>query len=55
MAVDGLIATILRHDRKISSYKIALIRSLNDLALGYGHLGEPGASLAIPLRALGFS
>ncbi|HNT24165.1 MAG TPA: HNH endonuclease signature motif containing protein [Anaerolineales bacterium] len=52
MYAGTLIATILRHDRKIASYKIALIRSLNDLALGYAHLGENGALLAVPLRSL---
>ncbi len=52
MNAGTLIATILRHDRKTASYKIALIRSLNDLALGYAHLGESGAALAVPLRSL---
>ncbi|MBN2147986.1 MAG: hypothetical protein JW726_11385 [Anaerolineales bacterium] len=52
MQAGTLIATILRHDRKVASYKIALIRSLNDLALGYAHLGENNAALAIPLRSL---
>jgi len=52
MQAGTLIATILRHDRKTASYKIALIRSLNDLALGYAHLSQDGASLAVPLRSL---
>lgn len=52
MNASALIATILRHDRKTASYKIALIRSLNDLALGYAHLGENGVALAVPLRSL---
>jgi len=52
MDADILIATILRHDRKVSSYKIALIRSLNDITLGYAHLGGKGTALAIPLRSL---
>jgi hypothetical protein len=52
MNAGTLIATILRHDRKTASYKIALIRSLNDLALGYAHLGETGMALAVPLRSL---
>jgi hypothetical protein len=30
-----LSATILRHDRKVASYKIALIRSINDVVLGF--------------------
>lgn len=52
MNAGKLIATILRHDRKTASYKIALIRSLNDLALGYAHMGENGVALAVPLRSL---
>ena len=35
-----------------TSYKIALIRSLNDLALGYAHMGENCVALAVPLRSL---
>ncbi len=52
MKAGTLIATILHHDRKTASYKIAMIRSLNDLALGYAHLAGVGASLAVPLRSL---
>ncbi len=52
MNAGTLIATILRHDRKTASYKIALIRSLNDLALGYAHIAETGTSVAVPLRSL---
>ena len=52
MNAGTLIATILRHDRKTASYKIALIRSLNDLALGFAHLKENNVSLAVPLRSL---
>lgn len=52
MNADILIATILRHDRMVSSYKIALIRSLNDLSLGFAHLVESGMSIAIPIRTL---
>ncbi|MBN1668142.1 MAG: hypothetical protein JW862_13710 [Anaerolineales bacterium] len=52
MHAGTLIATILRHDYKTASYKIALIRSLNDLVLGYAYLGESGVPLAVPLRSL---
>jgi hypothetical protein len=52
MNAGTLIATILRHDRKTASYKIALIRSLNDLALGFAHLSDKGISLVVPLRSL---
>lgn len=52
MNAGQLIATILRHDRKTASYKIALIRCLNDLALGYAHLGDTNRCLAVPLKSL---
>ena len=55
MTASTLIATILRYDRKTASYKIALIRALNDLALGYP-LPAPAAAgappLAVPLRQI---
>lgn len=47
-----LISTILRHDRRTTSYKLALMRSLNDLALGYSHLAVYDAAVAVPLRRL---
>ena len=47
-----LIATILRYDRKVASYKIALIRSINDVVLGFPHVGHGSVSTAIPLRML---
>ncbi|WP_262895335.1 hypothetical protein [Hymenobacter lapidiphilus] len=34
------IATILKHDNKTTSYKIALLRALNDLALLYPSLAD---------------
>lgn len=52
MNAGALIATILRHDRKIASYKIALIRSLNDVVMGFPQIGIGAASVAIPLRTL---
>lgn len=51
MQAGTLIATILRHDRKVASYKIALIRSINDVVLGYSHISE-NSPVAIPLRML---
>jgi hypothetical protein len=47
-----LIGTILRHDRKVTSYKLALVRSINDLVLAYPSLSELGTPIAIPLRRL---
>jgi hypothetical protein len=55
MTASTLIATILRYDRKTASYKIALIRALNDLALGYPLPAPPAAGappLAVPLRQI---
>ena len=51
MQAGTLIATILQFDRKVASYKIALIRSINDVVLGYAHISE-SAPVAIPLRML---
>ncbi len=52
MNAGTLIATILRHDRKVASYKIALIRSINDVVMGFPQIGRGSASIAIPLRTL---
>lgn len=60
---NTLIATILRYDRKITSYKIALIRALNDVVLSFPDIvsqssvgedggGEGGKDVAVPLRML---
>ncbi len=50
---DGprLLASILRHDAKQNTYKLALVRALNDVRLSYLNvLGERG--MAVPLRLL---
>lgn len=52
MNAGTLIATILRHDKKVASYKIALIRSINDVVLGFPHIGRQASAIAIPLRTL---
>jgi hypothetical protein len=46
---EQLIATILKHDNKTTSYKIALLRALNDIALAY-----PGITghVAVPLKRI---
>jgi hypothetical protein len=46
---EQLIATILKHDTKTTSYKIALLRALNDIALAY-----PGITghVAVPLKRI---
>ena len=52
--VDGnqVIATILKHDNKSTSYKIALLRALNDLVLAYPGLGNNDWPVAVPLARL---
>lgn len=52
MNAGTLIATILRHDRKVASYKIALIRSINDVVIGFPHIRKDSTPIAIPLRTL---
>jgi len=52
MNAGTLIATILRHDHKVTSYKISLIRSINDVVLGFPHISQGSASIALPLRTL---
>lgn len=47
-----LIGTILRHDNKRSTYKLALIRSINDVVLSYPDLRLGDGGVAIPLRRL---
>lgn len=51
MTLGAVIGTILRHDVKTASYKIALIRSLNDVALGFPQVSADGP-IAVPLRFL---
>jgi hypothetical protein len=46
------ISTILRHDSKQTSYKIALLRALNDVVLAYPDVGRDGRDVAVPLRSL---
>jgi hypothetical protein len=52
IAGDQLIATILKHDNKTTSYKIALLRALNDLVLSYPGLVQHNQSVAVPLVRL---
>jgi hypothetical protein len=35
IATDRTISAILKHDRKVNSYKIALVRSINDVVLAF--------------------
>ena len=50
--VSKLIQGILRHDRKLNNYKLALIRALNDGALNFAALQGRGHGVAVPLRVI---
>jgi hypothetical protein len=47
-----VISTILRHDTKQTSYKIALLRALNDVVLAYPDVAGEDGAVAVPLRML---
>jgi hypothetical protein len=51
-AASRTIATILRHDAKVTSYKLALIRAINDVVLSFPDAGTHYQPVAIPLRIL---
>lgn len=48
----SIISTILRHDNKVTSYKLALLRAINDVVLAYPDVGLHSQPVAIPLRLL---
>ena len=52
IAQEKVISTILRHDSKTTSYKIALLRAINDVVLTYPGLRARRLPVAIPLRLL---
>lgn len=47
-----VVGSILRHDKRTNSYKLALIRSINDVVLSYPDLLQTGKDVAVPLRKL---
>ncbi|BAB77475.1 HNH endonuclease domain-containing protein (plasmid) [Anabaena sp. FACHB-709] len=47
-----IISTILKHDTKVTSYKIALLRAINDVVLSFPDLRKTNADVAVPLRVL---
>lgn len=53
--VGEVIATILRHDAKLTSYKLALVRAVNDAALAFPDVAPLEGHVAIPLRLLAAS
>ncbi len=49
IASDKVISTILKHDTKVTSYKIALLRAINDVVLTYPDLITYQSDVAVPL------
>ena len=49
---EQAIATILKHDNKTTSYKIALLRAINDVVLMYPDVARQGQPVAVPLNRL---
>jgi hypothetical protein len=47
-----LLATILKHDNKTTSYKIAPLRAINDVVLLYPDVARRGQAVAVPLTRL---
>jgi hypothetical protein len=52
IASSQVISTILRHDNKVTSYKIALLRAINDVVLSFPDLRTHHQDIAVPLRLL---
>lgn len=50
--VSKLIQGVLRHDKKLNTFKLALIRALNDTALNFAAIQGGGEGIAVPLRVL---
>lgn len=51
-AAAQVVGSILRHDKKVNSYKLALIRSINDVVLSHPDLLEADRDVAVPLKRL---
>jgi hypothetical protein len=47
-----VVGSILKHDKRTNSYKLALIRSINDVVLSHPDLLQTGKDVAVPLRRL---
>lgn len=52
IAPDKVISTILKHDKKVTSYKLALLRAINDVVLTFPDLRTYQSDVAIPLKLL---
>lgn len=49
---DRVISTILKHDSKVTSYKFALLRAINDVVLTFPDLRTYQSDVAVPLKLL---
>lgn len=49
---NRVISTILKHDAKVTSYKIALLRAINDVVLSFPDLRTEHQDVAIPLSMI---
>lgn len=47
-----VVSSILKHDKKVNSYKLALIRSINDVVLSHPNILQTGRDVAVPLKRL---
>jgi len=52
LTASKVISTILKHDRKVTSYKIALLRAINDVVLSFPDVITFQKDIAVPLRLL---
>jgi hypothetical protein len=55
IAAAKTLAGVLRYDRKLNTYKLALLRALNDAALAFPDVGAGPQPVAVPLRYLAAS
>ncbi|MBD2259346.1 hypothetical protein [Pseudanabaena sp. FACHB-2040] len=49
---DKITSTILKHDSKVTSYKIALLRAINDVVLTFPDLRTYQSDVAVPMASL---
>jgi len=47
-SASRVIGTILKHDRRVTSYKLALVRALNDVVLSFPDVDADGQYIAVP-------
>jgi hypothetical protein len=52
VSADKILGSILKHDAKLTSYKIALVRALNDVVLSFPTLAVSELDVAVPLQEL---